>query len=332
MGNIGPELVTEYIDSRLADEVTAFTIKKELGHLRQVLVIARYNKVFHLAPEEVFPPYFSGGHKPRERFLTPRELDLLVAQLDNWRAAHVLFIVATGARWGESLRARRGDVDWEARAVHLRGTKTNSADDDVAITKLAHELLERSLAMSPGRDVLFHSWDNAIRDIKAACVRAGIPKASPNDLRRTHGKWLRLAGASPALISKQLRHTTDKLAQTTYAKVSGRETAALIDAQLTGVSNLYPEGASDDSEEHPMRDETPEKPSAPGHTRNADLRFRKPTSERRSVGTKAGLRRAAENRVPVLYADPSAGERVFRALSWWHFAKQMHRADRQVAS
>lgn len=28
----------------------------------------------------------------------------------------------------------------------------------------------------------------------------------------------------------------------------------------------------------------------------------------------------------------TAADRAFRALSWWHFAKQMHRADRQVAS
>ncbi|MEM7677151.1 MAG: hypothetical protein AAF449_14205 [Myxococcota bacterium] len=49
---------------------------------------------------------------------------------------------------------------------------------------------------------LFRSWTNAVRDVKAACRRAGIEPCSPNDLRRTLAVWLRTAGAPPDLIAR----------------------------------------------------------------------------------------------------------------------------------
>ena len=78
------------------------------------------------------------------------------------------------------------------------------------------------------------------RDVGAACVRAGIEHLSCNDLRRAFAGWHREAlmavGASASsaaeLVSKLLRHATDRLAQTTYADV---------DAQVVGraISKLF---------------------------------------------------------------------------------------------
>ena len=74
------------------------------------------------------------------------QLRLLIKALDVRRAAHVAFIVATGARLGESLRARRADVDLARRVDLVRGTKTQASHDEVPITVLTERLVAWALA------------------------------------------------------------------------------------------------------------------------------------------------------------------------------------------
>jgi integrase len=147
-----------------------------------------------------------------------------------------MYFVATGARVGEATRARREDVDFDRRLVHLRGTKTEAADDDIPITKVNEEALRWSLASAPGKEgLLFRPWGKLHRDLAAACERAGIAKVTPNDLRRAFAKYHRLAGVDVTTVSMMLRHTTDMLAQTTYAKVSGNEVGDLANVQILSV-------------------------------------------------------------------------------------------------
>jgi integrase len=56
-----------------------------------------------------------------------------------------------------------------------------------------------------------------MRDIAAACRRAGVPRVTPRDLRRSHGKALAAAGVAPHLIGRMLRHTDSRMAERTYA-------------------------------------------------------------------------------------------------------------------
>lgn len=234
MAKIDAALVHDYIDKRQREDVVDFTIKKELGQLGQVLTLAIHHGKYHLALAQVMPPFFSGKHKPRNRKLTIAEASKLLAQFDDRRAAHLAFILATGARLSESFRAQRSDVDWEKRVVHVRGSKTTAADDDVPITLLTEKLLTWAIDHAPGRTVLYHPWGKIQRDVAAACERAGIPRMSPNDLRRSFGWWHRLSGVSVDVVARMLRHTTDKLAQTTYARLGGPELSTLVAGQLTG--------------------------------------------------------------------------------------------------
>lgn len=317
LARITARAVTDYIDRRLAEDVTRFTVKKELGHLGQVLRLARYHRCYGLDVDQVIPPFFHGGHVPRKRWPTPDELQRLVNALHPARAAMVLYIVATGARLSEALRAERGDVDWTRRVVHVRGTKTERADDDVPITDLTAPLLRASLAHAPGKTALFAPWGKIHRDLAAACQRAGIPRLSPNDLRRAFGHWHRAAGVSAELVSKLLRHTTDKLAQTTYARLSGEEVGALVGRSLVRVPDLYPPTKTNGENAHERaHDDAPKALAtvanrewlrgAPGPARTGDLRFRKPKDSARSRGTKLGLARARAARgVPDLYSFPA---------------------------
>lgn len=242
--HITARLVLEYIDARKSEGVTDHTIKLELGHLRQMLAIARHVGTFHEESSRILPPFFSKKHKPRERWPTPAEMAALLPELEPSRAAHVVYILATGARREESFRARRVDADFVRGVVHVHGTKTKLADDDVPITRVNEPLLRFALSNAPGADRLFHPWGNLSRDLDAACARAKIPKLTPNDLRRGFARWHLLAGIDVQKVSKMLRHATDKLAQTTYAKATGEEMGALIAPQirqLPDVSFLYVE-------------------------------------------------------------------------------------------
>jgi hypothetical protein len=92
----------------------------------------------------------------------------------------VAFILATGARWGETDRARREDVQTVGERVLLRGTKTDLAARTVPIVGAGHDLLAHALRCAEGEEgLLFRPWGNARRDLAQACKRAGIPAVSP---------------------------------------------------------------------------------------------------------------------------------------------------------
>jgi integrase len=317
----GPQMVLDYIDRRTVEGAKPFTVKKELDQLSQVLRIARYLGVFRRPFEELFPPFFSGGHKPRTRAPSFAEVRALLAQFHRHRAAHVLWFVATGSRVVEAERARRDDVDFDRGVVTIRGTKTDLAKGLVAITPLTRPLLEWSLAHAPGKDLLFQPWGKYWRDIVAACVRAGIPKVTPNDLRRSFGHWhrdaLMRAGvgekSAAELTSKLLRHTTDKLAQTTYANVGGETVSQAIALRLEGVpgleidppegvSDLYAPTASTGATDVQSREENSLELAPSGRVELPTFGLGSLSHRLLSEGTKKGIeRKRAERTVPELY-------------------------------
>ncbi len=238
-------LVLEYIDKREAEGVVPYTVKKELGHLERTLAWARFRGSFPHDLATIFPPSYSGKHKPKSRSPSREEVARLLMNMQPRRAAHVAYIVATGARWSESVRARPTDVDMKTLLVHLRGKKTDLARGDVPITGVSWDFIVFALEHAPLREhmgvtVLFAKWSSGSywRDIQAACVRAGIEPLSPNDLRRAFGGWHRKAiieggggrESAAETTSILLRHATDKLTQTTYARITGAEVGLSIRA------------------------------------------------------------------------------------------------------
>jgi integrase len=224
------DLVLQFIDRRMTEPgatrdstVKPLTVKKELAALKQMLEWAKFRGTFPVDIATVIPPGFSGRHRPRTRAPSREEVVALLQNLEPHRAAHVAFIVATGARRAESFRACREDVDPKGLTIRIRGSKTERANDRVPITGLTRDFVLFAIQKAPSDVPLFAPWGKMNRDIAAACVRAGIDRVSPNDLRRAFGKWHRLAGATAEQVGLLLRHTTDTLAQTTYAKVSAAD-------------------------------------------------------------------------------------------------------------
>lgn len=313
-------LVLAYMDKRQSEGVEDLTIKMELRQLRQVLRIAKFRKVYFEDIDTVIPPYLNGSPKKKKRTPSFAELRALLAQFPDYRAAHLAWLAATGGRAKEGRSARRVDVDWATRLVELRGTKTEKSAGQVPITVITAPLLKWALDHAPGKDVLFRPWGKLHRDVAAACVRAGIPYLTPNDLRRAFGSWHRAAfmaagnneKTAAEMVSKLLRHTTDKLTQTTYADLDGAAIGAAIGNRLDGVSDLYALTAPTALGDLQPRDEVPEILVPPGEIESPTYALGKRSRSARSIGTKLGLLRAKG--LPVTPADIGAVPDVYQSM------------------
>jgi integrase len=212
--------------------VVARTVDKELGTLRHILRFALRRGWYHRPLEAVLPASGSGTYEPLNRWLPLEGVRLLMAQFPRapGRAATIAYIVATGADWSAVERAERWDLGTAkhcSRTVLVRGTKNPKRWAEIPVLPFFGELLEapRAWLVAHGS---FPPWGNAVRDMAAACKRAGLPRVTPRDLRRSHGKILRARGVSPALIGPMLRHTDARMAELVYARVEPEDLGRLV--------------------------------------------------------------------------------------------------------
>jgi integrase len=334
MARVSNELVLQYIDRRESEGVKPYTVKKELGALKQMLEWARFRGRFQRDLATVMPPHYSGRHKPKSRTPSREEVVLLLQAMSASRGAHIAFIVATGARWGESVRACRSDVDVENLVVMLRGSKTELARGTVPITGITWDFIVYALEHAPGKAPMFDRWSSGsyFRDIHAACKRAGIEPLSPNDLRRAFGTWHRQAiikhgggkESAAELSSILLRHSTDTLAQTTYARLTGADIGPALRA-FAPVPILTAAPAqtapSDSNKEHETVEIQHARPDS-NRRHSASKAFSPSTSqERRSVGNKLGhSRRRAGASVSLPYSGRAM--RLFLAALRFGLARE----------
>jgi integrase len=205
----------------------------------------------------VMPDGFDAGYEPRSRFLTPEEAPKLLAALTPDRAARVAFILAIGARWGESERARPEDVSLERGVVFLRGTKTVNAKRTLPVVGWGIPLLEHAVRYAEGEGgLLFRPWPNVRRDLAEACARAGIPRVSPNDLRRTYATWLREHGVEPHLIGLALGHRDSRMAERVYGRLSAESLGNSLRLHLDRCSKYVANAPESEAQVRPER--TPE--------------------------------------------------------------------------
>lgn len=229
--------IDRYVSARRREPRTNdVTIAKEIGVLRLALRLAKRAGIWRGDTAEMLPE-LDAKPVPRTRHLTRSELQRLLAELVPDRGARVAFIVATSARLGESDRAQRGDV--LPGFVGLRGTKTPRARRIVPLVlPEQQQLVDIALARAEGTAALFAPWGNVRRDLEAACARAGIPKCSPNDLRRTFAHWLRGEGAPSDLVALAMGHVDSRMVERVYGRLEGKDLAAALALAVARVHQL----------------------------------------------------------------------------------------------
>lgn len=139
--------------------------------------------------------------------------------------ALLTFIYRTGARIAEACRLRVHDVDFERRTVHLRGTKTRTADRTVGIDEMTlnHlrdwlDIRHREIGQPATMGYVFccisrNERGNMVKPtqfrqkMKLLARKAGISKrAHPHGCRHSFATDLYDEGADMRLISKALGH------------------------------------------------------------------------------------------------------------------------------
>lgn len=226
--------VDRFLSQRHSEGASSQTRWKELCSLRGALKLMRRHRRYPHPLDEVMPEVFEGrSSKPGTAFLTEAQLKKLLGKLDPKRGAVCAFIVATGADLGSIEVAERKDVDLKRGFVLVRGTKNKNRWREVPILDPFRPLLEAALPFMP-----FARWGNVRRDLAAACRRAKVPKVTPRDLRRSHGKILRLKGIEPQLIAPMLGHADARMVERVYGKLEPAELARLIGQRLSGTRKV----------------------------------------------------------------------------------------------
>ena len=241
-----------FISQRRSEGAAEGTIQKELTTLRAALKIAIRRGLWNGQIEAVMPSGFAPAYRPRTRYLTQSELQLLLAQLTPDHAARVAFIVATSACLGETDRARLEHISDDLTDVFIDGTKRAARRRDVPIVSPQQKsLLAYAIKHAQGTDFLFEPWANIRRDLQRACERAEIPKCSPNDLRRTCATWLHAQGATPDLIAPLMGHADSRMVERVYGRLSlddhhrrlAESMGVAIQPAVSTVSNVCQTGA-----------------------------------------------------------------------------------------
>lgn len=240
------EAIERYIAARIEEESDPHSIHKELVVLRGALKSAKERDRFH--GEIVIVPKFSAEYTPRTAYLTSDQFVLLVdnlitpapahakpktiekrERLKQSRALYCLLIALASPRKGE-LEA----LDWtmvdRGRGV-IRIPKGKTIGRPIAIHPVLEPWLE---AMDRGSGPVVVPWSNMVRDLELACKRAGIPKVTANDLRRTFASWLVQAGTSLLVVSRLLGHKSTRMVDMVYGQ--------LDEATLANAINRLPGG------------------------------------------------------------------------------------------
>lgn len=159
-------------------------------------------------------------YKPRERVLNVDESRALLTAIRPERREHVLAYRHLGLRQSELGRIEAPDVDLLAPDVRVKGTKTAAADRRIPLTSEMRLVMARRCAERPVGP-LFEPWgpSNALRELKAAAARAGLPPLSFNDLRRSFCTELILKNVPTLYVAHLMGHTTTRMVEDTYARV-----------------------------------------------------------------------------------------------------------------
>lgn len=209
-------MVQEFIGQRVKEEAASTTIHKEIVTLRQALKEAKERGVFSGDPVGVIPR-FSAKYKPKDRHLSPAELESLLRELQPNRKLWVMICAFAGLRASEVEGLQWEHVDFGRGWIRVYGTKTAGSFRRVPILAQLRPWLE---AFDANEGAIVTPWGNNRRDLHAACARAGIAKLSPNDLRRTFTSWMKQAGIDSLTVAQMLGHSSTRMVELVYGRLT----------------------------------------------------------------------------------------------------------------
>lgn len=175
-------------------------------------------RIQDLKPELYLRPMHE---RAKTRILTRAEAKSIVDAYAHMphEQAFVMLALYTGARRSTVWKIRpehfieRDTAAGPETYVHLPGTKTKGSNRVIPCHPDLVEYIDRGieLPVRPYKKITEH--------LPKICKRLGIPKATPNDLRRTFCSWMILAGHLPPVVAKMMGHGSTRMVQDVYTQL-----------------------------------------------------------------------------------------------------------------
>jgi integrase len=166
----------------------AITVRMELD------VLCQAAKAVGLTPPR--KPKLRAVPKPQEP-LTIEQCKLFLLALHPRQRLLGLTLLSLGCRASEVAKIDDSSVDWEAKSLRLRGTKTRRSDRTLPIPEELHAYMLELKNAGKWRGFPKQSRQAIDQVVRAACKRAGIGPRSVNDLRGTWATLAALKGIGP---------------------------------------------------------------------------------------------------------------------------------------
>ncbi|MCK6513314.1 site-specific integrase [Myxococcota bacterium] len=228
--------VSRFAAERKAEGVRARTVNIGIAQIKHLLNVA-HELGFLIHP----PPKFRRlpeKDKKSVRWLSRDEIELALANAtakgEVWRAL-CLFLLGTGARWGETRALRWSDLDLEEGIVTFHGHTTKGGKD--RMIPLLPEVVSALASLTRLGDLVFmHRWREKVCPMPVDGKLGGdvYPwdgeglSASPHVLRHTFAAMRLRGGVGMEKVQKWLGHSTISLTVDTYGHIVPEEHAEEI--------------------------------------------------------------------------------------------------------
>lgn len=221
MSEIKTAHVADYVAKRQEAGRAPATIKTELTILRAMHTRARDVwdcPVQNIAWRAVTPKV----DNTRFRTLTREQAIALGEALPERLRPAYWWSLATGCRIEqETARITVGDVNWQARTVHI--VRKGGRPADLPLSDAALQILERLGVrdMEPSQLVfVVKKYTDAFH---RARNKVGLPDFRWHDLRHVHATWLRQSGVPIEIVQRLLGHQNISTTVSRYAHVEQQE-------------------------------------------------------------------------------------------------------------
>lgn len=257
--------VEKFITARQAQEMKIASLRKILVSLGQIFKYAVRHKYLDHNP-------FTDAERPRDRgiegehsqdkinILTPEQAATFLEQVTSQKY-RVLFMLAVfaGARQGELLGLKWGDIDWQNCQIHIQrtftkgrffATKTKGSNRKIDLGPVSMTELKKWRLACPKSelDLVFPNsagepmnYSNMVnRHFLPALRAAGIPRIRFHDLRHTYASLLLHQGENVKYIQSQLGHSSPTVTLNVYAhlmKPTNQEAACRLESAILGTGH-----------------------------------------------------------------------------------------------
>jgi integrase len=232
--------IEKWIATRQAKKMVLGQLRKVLVTLNQIMAYATRHRLIDSNPVR-------DAERPRKTIDDDRTGNINVLNPEQIRALletttdqkyRTLFLVAvmTGARQGEILGLKWGDVDFDGKWLHIRRTynhcrffspKTKGSIRTIDLSpSVIRELAKWKLASLPNElDLVFandvgkpiEAGDLIVHHFKPTLKAAKLPNIRFHDLRHTHASMLFEQGESITYIQHRLGHSNPSVTLSVYA-------------------------------------------------------------------------------------------------------------------